>query len=62
MTPERASARMSDVTDAVCGMTFPEETAEEMGAFKVVHKGRTHWFCSSTCRDAFAERPERFSP
>ncbi|HWH07857.1 MAG TPA: YHS domain-containing protein [Candidatus Thermoplasmatota archaeon] len=52
---------MPDVTDAVCGATFPEETAEEMGAFKVVHGGKAHWFCSSTCRDAFEKHPERFA-
>lgn len=50
---------MTDVTDPVCGMVFPEGSAEEMGAFRVVHKGRTHWFCSSTCRDTFEQRPER---
>lgn len=51
---------MAEVTDAVCGMTFDEETAEEMGAFKVVRAGKAHWFCSSTCRDAFADHPERY--
>lgn len=60
MSHRAAPRSMGDVTDAVCGMTFPEETAEEMGAFKVVHKGKTHWFCSSTCRDAFVKHPERF--
>jgi YHS domain-containing protein len=51
---------MSDVTDPVCGMTFPEETAEELGAFKIVRAGKTHWLCSSTCRDAFEKHPERY--
>jgi xanthine dehydrogenase accessory factor len=44
---------MVEVTDPVCGMTFEEGTAEEMGAFKVARGGRTHWFCSSVCRDEF---------
>lgn len=51
---------MTDVTDPVCKMVFEEETAEEMGAFRVVHQGKTHWFCSSTCRDAFVASPDRF--
>jgi YHS domain-containing protein len=51
---------MTDVTDPVCGMVFPEETAEEMGAFKVVRKGKTHWLCSSTCRDEFEREPGKF--
>ena len=61
MTRDGPSAGVPDVTDAVCGATFPEETAEEMGAFKVVHGGKAHWFCSSTCRDAFEKHPERFA-
>ena len=51
---------MAEVTDAVCGMTFDEETADEMGAFKVVRDGKTHWFCSSTCQDAFVKHPTKF--
>jgi YHS domain-containing protein len=51
---------MSEVTDPVCGMMFPEEAADELGAFKVVHAGKAHWFCSSTCRDAFVKHPERY--
>lgn len=50
-----------DVTDVVCGMTFPEAQAEELGAFKVVHGGKTHWFCSSTCRDEFVRDPAAFT-
>jgi Cu+-exporting ATPase len=52
---------MADATDPVCGMTFPEETAEEMGAFKVVHKGRTHWLCSSTCKETFEKHPDKYA-
>ena len=42
-------------------MVFEEETPEEMGAFKIVRGGKTHWFCSSTCRDTFEAHPERFA-
>lgn len=53
--------RVADVEDPVCKMTFPEETAEELGATKVVHKGRTHWFCSPTCEGEFRADPERYA-
>lgn len=51
---------MTDVTDPVCKMVFEEETAEEMGAFKVVHQGKTRWFCSSTCKHEFELAPEKY--
>lgn len=51
---------MAELTDAVCGMTFPEEGAEELGALKVEHLGRTHWFCSPTCERAFRADPEKY--
>lgn len=51
---------MTDVEDLVCKMTFPEEGAEELGALKVVHKGKTHWFCSPTCEREFRADPERY--
>ena len=34
----------------VCGVEFPEEDAEEMGAFRVVRDGRVVWLDSSTCK------------
>ena len=46
---------LTDVTDPVCGMVFPEENAEELGALKVERAGKTHWFCCATCRDAFVK-------
>jgi YHS domain-containing protein len=52
---------LTDQEDPVCGMPIPVEQAEELGAFKVVHAGKTHWLCSSTCRDAFVKHPERYS-
>ena len=51
---------MPDVEDPVCKMTFPEESAEELGALKVVHKGKTHWFCSPTCQHEFQADPSRY--
>lgn len=53
---------MADVEDVVCKMTFPEESAEELGAEKAVHKGKTYWFCSPTCKHEFETDPARFVP
>jgi YHS domain-containing protein len=47
---------MGEVEDPVCGMRFPEEDAEALGAFVVVRDGTKHYLCSATCRDQFAER------
>lgn len=52
---------MPDVRDAVCGMEFPEEGAEELGALKHEHEGKTYWFCCETCRTEFKRAPERYS-
>ena len=41
---------MAITVDPVCGMEFPEEDAEEMGAFRVVRDGRVVWLDSSTCK------------
>ena len=51
---------MTDVEDPVCKMTFPKESAEELGALKSVHEGRTYWFCSPTCQHDFEAAPERY--
>ena len=51
---------MADVEDVVCKMTFPEESAEELGAEKAVHQGKTYWFCSPTCKHEFEADPARF--
>lgn len=51
---------MPEVTDAVCGMTFPEETAEELGALKHMHNGKRYWFCCEKCRSAFVDEPARY--
>lgn len=47
---------MPDVRDPVCGMTFPEEEAEALGAFVVERGGKRHYLCSAACRDAFLRR------
>lgn len=47
---------MADVRDPVCGMEFPEEEAEALGAFVHVDKGRRTYFCSRTCLEAFDQR------
>lgn len=51
---------MADVEDPVCKMTFPEESAEDLGALKVVRDGKTHWFCSPTCQEEFLAHPEKY--
>jgi YHS domain-containing protein len=47
---------MPDVRDPVCGMQFPEEQAEALGAFVVVRAGKKHYLCSSTCKATFEKR------
>lgn len=44
---------MADVRDPVCGMEFPEEDAEALGASVLVRAGRKHYFCSPTCKRQF---------
>ncbi|MGH2671079.1 MAG: YHS domain-containing protein [bacterium] len=50
---------MPEVRDPVCGMTFPEEEAEALGAFVLVRGGAKHYFCSSTCKEQFERRQAR---
>lgn len=51
---------MADVTDPVCGMSFPEEGAEELGALQVEHEGKMRWFCCPTCKAEFLADPRRY--
>lgn len=44
---------MPDVRDPVCGMEFPEEEAEALGASVVLRGGKKHYFCSPTCAREF---------
>ncbi|MBI4017648.1 MAG: YHS domain-containing protein [Candidatus Aenigmarchaeota archaeon] len=41
--------------DVVCGMEV-----ETKGAPKVRKPGQTYYFCSQTCKDAFARSPTQF--
>jgi xanthine dehydrogenase accessory factor len=43
-------------TDPVCGMTVDPLTATR----KLLHEGRTYWFCSDGCQSAFAADPTRY--
>lgn len=51
---------LTEVTDPVCGMTFPEEGAEELGALHAEHEGKRVWFCSPTCEREFLADPSRY--
>src|SRR5262249_42626880 len=42
--------------DPVCGMTVDPRTA----AGSHTHRGRTYWFCSTSCVDRFRADPERY--
>lgn len=37
----------------MCGMEFPEGSAEELGAESVVRGGKRVWFCSAFCKHEF---------
>lgn len=51
---------MAEVTDPVCGMTFDDRTADELGAHKVVHNGATIWFCCADCEKEFRASPDDY--
>lgn len=53
---------MTEVADPVCGMTFEEETAADLGATHVEHQGKRYWFCCPACEAEFRRAPERFVP
>lgn len=42
--------------DPVCGMEVEPHTAAENAAFK----GKTYYFCSSSCAEVFEQDPERY--
>ena len=44
------------VKDPVCGMEFEAREAEA----REEHGGRTFYFCSDACRDAFVANPDRW--
>lgn len=43
--------------DPVCGM----EVDERHAAGQSEYKGKTHYFCSSGCKAAFDQDPERYA-
>jgi Cu+-exporting ATPase len=42
--------------DPVCGMNIDEKTA--VGT--VVHKGKTYYFCTATCKESFEKSPDKY--
>jgi Cu+-exporting ATPase len=48
---------MAMVTDPVCGMKIDD--AEAAGTAE--HEGRTFFFCSEACRDAFVADPASYA-
>jgi Cu+-exporting ATPase len=47
---------MAMVTDPVCGMRIESDDA----AATAEHDGRTIYFCSQACHDAFVADPSRY--
>ncbi len=43
--------------DVVCGMSVNEKAA----AGKSAHKGKTFYFCSSSCKSQFDKNPAKFA-
>ena len=44
---------MAEVTDPVCGMTFDEESALDLGASFLEVDGKRVWFCCPTCEKEY---------
>lgn len=42
--------------DPVCGMNVDENKA----AGTAVHKGKTYYFCSTSCKAQFEKQPEKY--
>ena len=54
---ETGMDRTKDETkDPVCGMIIDKEKA----AGRSEYKGRIYYFCSSECKEAFDEKPEKY--
>lgn len=45
------------VKDPVCGMELNESAASA----KTDYKGKTYYFCSSSCQSAFEREPEKYA-
>ena len=48
---------MAMVTDLVCGMHIDSEEA----AGTIEYQGKTYYFCSQTCHDAFQANPAAYA-
>lgn len=44
--------------DPVCGMAVSYTTAIELFSYQ----GKTYYFCSAVCREAFEDEPEKYIP
>lgn len=45
------------IKDPVCGMAMDPDTAE----YNVSYEGRTYYFCSADCLEAFEDSPEEYA-
>lgn len=45
------------VKDVVCGMMIDDETAEARSTYQ----GKTYYFCSEECKQAFDKDPARYT-
>jgi P-type Cu+ transporter len=43
--------------DPVCGMDVDEKKA----AGTAVHKGKTYYFCTATCKESFEKAPDKYA-
>lgn len=48
---------MAKVKDPVCGMMIEPDDA----VASVEHEGKTYYFCSQDCKEAFEEDPESYT-
>jgi len=57
--PETAKLTLKEnlVKDPVCGMKVDMQSA----VFKTFYKGKTYYFCSSMCKDAFDANPKKYA-
>lgn len=46
---------MAKAKDPTCGMEVETETAP-----KTEYKGKTYYFCCSTCKEVFEKEPEKY--
>lgn len=47
------------VKDLVCGMDIDENLAKEQNKI-TKYKGKTYYFCSIDCKEAFSKNPRKF--